>query len=89
MSRHIGKEDLAMAARRLFATEDGQVILGFLIAKFGYVDKSTFDSDHATMAQNEGQRQVLQALNRMMTMPLGQANPADNEDYEDDQDRGF
>lgn len=66
----VSRADLALAYRRLFSTEEGQVVLGHLVQKFGYVNKSTFSESHADMARREGHRQVLQHLNWQMTVDI-------------------
>lgn len=76
------RPDTIRAYQRLFASEDGQQVLGDLIARFGYTDNPTFDSDAHRMAYNEGQRAVMIHVGKMMRVDADQLE--EDEEGEDD-----
>ena len=84
----VSMQDVAVSARRLMEDEDFQILLGHLINKFGFVDKSLLSKEPIEMAAREGGRMVLIEINRVATLPPGSDNqPATiHEEVTDDQD---
>lgn len=73
----ISKVQVAEAIQRLAATEDGQILLAYMTAEFGYTRKSLrshpFGIEHA-----EGQRSVLVALSVLLDV-----DPVELQELED------
>ncbi len=59
-------EDLKLAYRRTFNTEDGVRVLGDLKSRFGY-ETTTFSDNPYETAFNEGQRAAVLLIVRMLT----------------------
>lgn len=59
-------EDLKLAYRRTFNTEDGARVLGDLKSRFGY-ETTTFSDNPYETAFNEGQRAAVLLIVRMLT----------------------
>jgi hypothetical protein len=54
----VSRSNAAAAVQRLAETEDGQVFIAYLVAKYGYTRNSTAQGPH-TLEMNEGQRTVM------------------------------
>jgi hypothetical protein len=59
-------EDLKLAYRRTFNTEDGEIVLSDLKSRFGY-ETTTFTGDPYETAFNEGQRAAVLLIVRMLS----------------------
>jgi|TARA_R110000824_G_scaffold241336_1_gene430049 hypothetical protein len=59
-------EDLKLAYRRTFNTEDGAKVLSDLKSRFGY-ETTTFSDNPYETAFNEGQRAAVLLIVRMLT----------------------
>lgn len=59
-------EDLKLAYRRTFNTEDGEKVLRDIKSRFGY-ETTTFSDNPYETAFNEGQRAALLLIVRMLT----------------------
>lgn len=59
-------EDLKLAYRRTFNTDDGEIVLSDLKSRFGY-EKTTFTGDPYETAFNEGQRAAVLLIVRMLS----------------------
>tara|TARA_R100000541_G_scaffold26188_2_gene35724 strand:+ start:4350 stop:4559 length:210 start_codon:yes stop_codon:yes gene_type:complete len=59
-------EDLKLAYRRTFNTEDGEKVLRDIKSRFGY-EVTTFSDNPYETAFNEGQRAALLLIVRMLT----------------------
>ena len=60
--RQVSPGDVARAYAAVFSTEDGMVVVGDLVRRFGFTRRSTFvldDPSGRAQARNEGQREVL------------------------------
>jgi hypothetical protein len=58
-------EDLKLAYRRVFNTDDGEIVLSDLKARFGF-ETTTFSDNPYETAFNEGQRATLLLIVRML-----------------------
>jgi hypothetical protein len=58
-------EDLKLAYRRTFNTDDGEIVLSDLKARFGF-ETTTFSDNPYETAFNEGQRATLLLIVRML-----------------------
>ena len=59
-------EDLKLAYRRTFNTEDGEQVLDDLKTRFGF-ETTTFSGDPYQSAFNEGQRNTVLLIVRMLS----------------------
>lgn len=59
-------EDLKLSYRRVFNTEDGEVVLRDLKSRFGF-EATTFSGDPYETAFNEGQRAAVLLIVRMLS----------------------
>ena len=59
-------EDLKLAYRRTFNTEDGEKVLRDIKSRFGY-ETTTFSDNPYETAFNEGQRAAVLLIVRMLT----------------------
>lgn len=76
-AREVQPHELAMAFQECFSTPAGQIVLTYLVAKFGRVSATTFDENPVRMAYNEGQRTVLVDIGKKMaTQPADLNTPA-------------
>ena len=78
----ISLRDVAETWRRLSATEDGRIVIGWMISKFGFTRRSTYDKDPVRMGVNEGQRSVVMEIGKLLEIDLEQldANEAEEGD---------
>lgn len=65
-AREIQPHELAMAFQECFTTPAGQIVLAYLVTKFGRTTGTTFDENPVRMAYNEGQRTVLVDIGKKM-----------------------
>jgi len=73
-AREVQPHELAMAFQECFSTPAGQIVLTYLVAKFGRTSATTFDENPQRMAYNEGQRTVLVDIGKKLA-----TKPADLE----------
>ena len=59
-------EDLKLAYRRVFNTDNGEIVLSDLKARFGF-EITTFSDNPYNSAFNEGQRATVLLIVRMLT----------------------
>jgi len=59
-------EDLKLSYRRVFNTDDGEVVLRDLKSRFGF-EATTFSGDPYETAFNEGQRAAVLLIVRMLS----------------------
>lgn len=65
-NRIVDTKKLVEAYREVFEGEAGGIVLADLLRKFGYVDRSMFHVDGMVMAHCEGQRAVLQEIQKYL-----------------------
>lgn len=58
LNRQKEKNNISYAYKRLFSTEDGQIVLKDLM-RAGHFDQPSFDADPYLTAFNEGERHLL------------------------------
>lgn len=76
--RQVQPHEVAAAYKELFASPAGQIVLQHLVAKFGFVNKTTFvPGDPMHSAVFEGQRSVMVYIGQQMAW-----TPEDEPDQE-------
>lgn len=64
--KRILKSEAMQAAKRLIHTEDGKTVIGYLLAKHGFSNRTTFDENPGRWGINEGKRLILVELGTLI-----------------------
>jgi hypothetical protein len=77
-NRQVKPHEVAAAYKELFASPAGQIVMAHLVAKFGFINKTTFvPGDPMHSAVYEGQRSVMVYIGQQLAF-----NPEDEPDQE-------
>jgi len=77
-NRQVKPHEVAAAYKELFASPAGQIVMAHLVAKFGFINKTTFvPGDPMHSAVYEGQRSVMVYIGQQLAF-----NPEDEPDHE-------
>ena len=72
----IGRDELAAAVQEVFHSEPGQIVLGWMSAKFGFIRSTTYvPGDPYGSAVNEGMRWVCVEIGKLLESDPGDGNP--------------
>lgn len=78
LNRQVQPHEVAAAYKEVFASPAGQVVMAHLVAKFGFINKTTFvPGDPMHSAIYEGQRSVMVYIGQQLSF-----TPEDEPDQE-------
>ena len=85
MAREVGPEELVVHYKDCFGTPAGKVVLAHLVAKFGFINRSTnVPGDPYGTHVNEGHRGVMVHIGRMLAMTPAEAKQQKHTEEVDD-----
>lgn len=64
------RRDAAAAAQAVAQTPEGATLLNYLVGRYGFSRRSTYDPDPYRTAMNEGQRSVLVDIGILLDLDL-------------------